>query len=447
MRYTALRTLDQMYFLVDRFAASEVRVTPTGRVIYGKWKAKRVTVPRATRIMEGPVYSIIRVGPVYLGDLLATTFFDVKGEYTVQWKDPYIQDLSTIVVTDADGATIPLNADGKNAFIRAEALERLELESRNNAVEKAQQARLQAEQGRSKAAADKAAQREEAKKQRRLQNEQLAADKATRRVLREAAAEKRRFLQQTEQDEKLVKRAMAQERAARAREKAEQSAAVKIQRRMEWQKRQDTAEAERQARLARIRKEYEDAAEIRRAKREVAVGIRRSKKTVAAKIQPDAIESVPTAAIVPTADTDELSFLTPKQRHDLDVIRRDYPELKEFDTLRIAHMLVRLNSRNSTVATLFQRQKERLQMEWSIRYRGDSGSSRPTYVRDTRLQRIFDIVRCDQLHLEALRYGVAIDPEIDPITEREMRLYGISTTTFIPVEEEEENEYDDSETV
>ena len=425
MRYTALRTLDQMYFLVDRFAASEVRVTPTGRVIYGKWKAKRVTVPRATRIMEGPVYSIIRVGPVYLGDLLATTFFDVKGEYTVQWKDPYIQDLSTIVVTDADGATIPLNADGKNAFIRAEALERLELESRNNTVEKAQQARLQAEQGRSKA----------------------AADKATRRVLREAAAGKRRLLQQTEQDEKLVKRAMAQERAARAREKAEQSAAVKIQRRMEWQKRQDTAEAERQARLARIRKEYEDAAEIRRAKREVAVGIRRSKKTVAAKIQPDAIESVPTAVIVPTVDTDELSFLTPKQRHDLDVIRRDYPELKEFDTLRIAHMLVRLNSRNSTVATLFQRQKERLQMEWSIRYWGDSGSSRPTYVRDTRLQRVFDIVRCDQLHLEALRYGVAIDPEIDPIAEREMRLYGISTTTFIPVEEEEENEYDDSETV
>lgn len=425
MRYTALRTLDQMYFLVDRFAASEVRVTPTGRVIYGKWKAKRVTVPRATRIMEGPVYSIIRVGPVYLGDLLATTFFDVKGEYTVQWKDPYIQDLSTIVVTDADGATIPLNADGKNAFIRAEALERLELESRNNAVEKAQQARLQAEQGRSKA----------------------AADKATRRVLREAAAGKRRLLQQTEQDEKLVKRAMAQERAARAREKAEQSAAVKIQRRMEWQKRQDTAEAERQARLARIRKEYEDAAEIRRAKREVAVGIRRSKKTVAAKIQPDAIESVPTAVIVPTVDTDELSFLTPKQRHDLDVIRRDYPELKEFDTLKIAHMLVRLNSRNSTVATLFQRQKERLQMEWSIRYWGDSGSSRPTYVRDTRLQRVFDIVRCDQLHLEALRYGVAIDPEIDPIAEREMRLYGISTTAFIPVEEEEENEYDDSETV
>lgn len=345
MIHVSLRALDYTYFPVNRFAANEVRVTPTGRVTCGAWKAKRVAVSRAARTMEGPAYGILHVGPVYLGDLLALAFFDIEDKYTVSWRSSRFYDLSSIVVTDAKGKFARLNAAGRKALNQAETLER------------------ESEGGAPRARIRTATRIEvEATQAARKKTEKFRLQQIEERRLREAAeAEHRRRLEINRRD----------------------------------------------SLLAAYGSPPADAQDIE----------------------------------------DELGFLSSKQRHDLTVIRRDYPELKEFDTLRIAHMLVRLNSRNSTVATLFQRRRERLQMEWSMKYWGDSGSSRPSYVRDTRLQRVFDIVRRDQLYLEALQYGVASDPETDQIAEREMRLYGISTTTFIPVEEEEENEYNDSETV
>jgi chemotaxis protein histidine kinase CheA len=395
--------------------------------------------------MEGPVYSIARVGHVHLGDLLVSAFFDAEEGYRVAWRDPKFFDLLSVAVTDKDGNDVPMNATGRQALYQAEIAERLEGECKRQIRWEQNQNRLRLEQER-----EQARQEAEAEQKRRSEaNAARLADRAARAALKkselaeaqrikaaQAQAERRLFNQQEWQKQEQAREAQRVARQAKIRQEHEAKEA----------KRRETQEEAARKRILndlRLEEEWlmrrEGETETERAarhEREAAEVARRLRAEAAKKFQPKPRPPEPNA---PTP-VNQLSFLSAKQRHDLWVIRRDYPELNQFGDMDVAVLLVKTGSRNSTVVTLFNWQREEKYMECARRYASelvpDNGQKHCVYNPF-----IVNVIRREEIRFEALRYGITSKPEIDPIAEREMLEYGISPTVFIPLEEEEEDEY------
>jgi colicin import membrane protein len=180
--------------------------------------------------MEGPVYSIARVGHVHLGDLLVSAFFDAEEGYRVAWRDPKFFDLLSVAVTDKDGNDVPMNATGRQALYQAEIAERLEGECKRQIRWEQNQNRLRLEQER-----EQARQEAEAEQKRRSEaNAARLADRAARAALKKSELT----------EAQRIKAAQAQ-------------AERRLFNQQEWQKQEQAREAQRVARQAKIRQEHE----------------------------------------------------------------------------------------------------------------------------------------------------------------------------------------------
>ena len=470
MQRSTLQFAASTYYPAPKFG--DACVSPTGRAVSGgKWAAKKVSIPRAQRTMEGPALGIMRIGRVYLGDLFVSAFFDAEDGYRVAWKNPNHFDLLSIAVFDRAGNELSMNATGRKALYDAEILERLAAErDRIERWEKTQE-RLRVERARAQQREDAAAERARIAEEERIRRIERMAQKA--------AAEVERARQRTRDAAaaKDARRARTAERTARKTAKVHPAkrAEQRIQAQLQWQEQERVREEKRQNRLARIRLEHEEKQRKRRetqenaAEKRILDALRREEEwlvkrdgetaaerearhereaaEVSKRLKAEASRVFRPKRHPPPDPTDELAFLSSRQRHDLHVIRRDYPELCRFSNMDVALMLVRTCSRNSTVVTLFNQYSEEKRLECASKYANDD-------IPDTGRKYcaynpfIVNVVRREDEHLEALRYGITSKPEIDPIAEREMLQYGICPTAFIPLEEEEEeNEHNCRETM